>query len=389
MAEPERWDAIVVGAGPAGSVAAFGLARQGKRVLLVDRSRFPRDKVCGSCLGRAGVTLLREMGLDSVLAGSAAQRVHRAEVYARGRCSRFAWEGGVVVPRRDFDHALVEAARGAGASFEHGCSAQLMERSHAGVRIRLTDWQGARDAWAGVAIAADGLSGRFASSAGICPQVLRGARIGLGAIIENARLARDIPGGCVRMAVGSRGYVGMVRIDDARLDVAAAIDPGVLRECGNPGSTIEAIARESGANFSLAQDVSWRGTGLLTRRVAMPESERVLAIGDAAGYVEPITGSGMSWAIATGARVVAHARALMDGHLIAGAWTQDVCAMLAIRRWRCSLVSAIVRRPRVLNLGLAAASACRVGGIIASRVNERPWDRSEKPTPRRLRKGIA
>ena len=63
-----QWDAAVIGAGPAGALAACLLARKGKRVLLLDRSPFPREKACGCCLNPIGVKLLQDLGLGTILA---------------------------------------------------------------------------------------------------------------------------------------------------------------------------------------------------------------------------------------------------------------------------------------------------------------------------------
>src|SRR5579862_8368036 len=59
-----RYDALVVGSGPAGSIAALVLARGGARVALVDKATFPRDKACGDLIGPRGVQLLHDLDLD-------------------------------------------------------------------------------------------------------------------------------------------------------------------------------------------------------------------------------------------------------------------------------------------------------------------------------------
>ena len=61
------YDAVVIGAGPAGGVAALGLARAGRRVLLVDKQRFPRPKVCGCCLNASALATLRRVGVGQRL----------------------------------------------------------------------------------------------------------------------------------------------------------------------------------------------------------------------------------------------------------------------------------------------------------------------------------
>ena len=62
----QKWDALVIGAGPAGALAARQAALSGKRVLLVDSKSFPRPKVCGACLNGQALVVLQSVGLGSV-----------------------------------------------------------------------------------------------------------------------------------------------------------------------------------------------------------------------------------------------------------------------------------------------------------------------------------
>lgn len=80
----DRFDVLVVGAGPGGSVAALVLARAGARVALLDKSAFPRDKACGDLVGPRGVQLLTDLGVaipagrrvgDMVVVGPTGRRV--------------------------------------------------------------------------------------------------------------------------------------------------------------------------------------------------------------------------------------------------------------------------------------------------------------------------
>ena len=114
-----RYDAIVVGAGPAGSVAALVLARGGARVALVDRSSFPRDKACGDVVGPRGVRLLETLGVNVPGAEAGGFEL----VAPSGRKVALPWPaagaayaaGPLVVRRRDLDGALRDAALAAGA----------------------------------------------------------------------------------------------------------------------------------------------------------------------------------------------------------------------------------------------------------------------------------
>ena len=114
------FDAVVVGAGPAGSVAALVLARGGARVALVDKASFPRDKACGDLVGPRGVQVLAELGVSVPDAGQGADLL---AVGPSGRASKLpAFPGrdyaghGIVAPRLVFDSALREAAVAAGAT---------------------------------------------------------------------------------------------------------------------------------------------------------------------------------------------------------------------------------------------------------------------------------
>src|SRR5207248_8374259 len=82
------WPAVVVGAGPAGALAAHELARRGVRALLVDRSVFPRGKVCGCCLSGRALATLREAGLGNLPARCGAIPLGEVCLAARGGCAR-------------------------------------------------------------------------------------------------------------------------------------------------------------------------------------------------------------------------------------------------------------------------------------------------------------
>src|SRR5215213_486297 len=121
----ERFDALIVGAGPAGSTAAFRLARAGARVSLIDKSRFPRDKPCGGGLTYRALRLLPFSVAPLV----------------------------VMTQRRRLDAFLVEQAREAGAEFRDGAKVELSPLAVDGVRIDAT-----------VLIGADGVNGVTAKS---------------------------------------------------------------------------------------------------------------------------------------------------------------------------------------------------------------------------------
>jgi menaquinone-9 beta-reductase len=105
--------------------------------------------------------------------------------------------------------------------------------------------------------------------------------------------------------------------------------------------------------------LAWRGTPPLTRRVVRPAAERLLLAGDAAGYVEPVTGEGMAWAMASGAAVArAAAQACRRWEpVIATQWSAYYRHAVVERQWRCRLLAGVLRRPAVAR-GMASAVAC-------------------------------
>lgn len=119
------------------------------------------------------------------------------------------------------------------------------------------------------------------------------------------------------MAVDRTGYVGAVRLENGRLGAAAALAPAAVREHGLARAA-NRILECRGLPPIHCLDAKWKGTGALTRQAPRVALERVFTIGDAAGYVEPFTGEGISWALETA-----------DG-------VRDI-ALEAIREWRPEL----------------------------------------------------
>jgi geranylgeranyl reductase family protein len=114
VADPSMHDALVVGAGPAGSAAAWALARAGLRVALVDREAFPRDKTCGDGLIPDALAAIDTMGLGDTVAREAIDPRALHLVAPSGEAIRL---GGnfLCLPRLRFDALLVDAAVSAGA----------------------------------------------------------------------------------------------------------------------------------------------------------------------------------------------------------------------------------------------------------------------------------
>ncbi|HYF15422.1 MAG TPA: FAD-dependent monooxygenase [Phycisphaerales bacterium] len=355
----DRYDAVVIGAGPAGGAAAIVLASSGVSVLLAERCGWPRPKVCGCCLAAAGVESLQDLGVPS----PRAVRLDRAAVRAGGQTAAFTTPGIAVIRREALDAAIVERAAAAGAEFLPRASA----RAFADGRVRLLTDGHSIGVRAASIIVADGLAGSsVAHIDAMRPRVSTFSRMGLGAILD-VGVIRDagLDADAVNMLVGRRGYVGLVRDANGRFIAGAAVPPRAVRESGPAAAVLgcirDALGREPDRLLRGAVgDVAWRGTPLLTRTRAR-EHGRILVAGDAAAYAEPFTGGGMTWAVRSGIGAAGHALEMIAERYAPGAWTRAHGGTVGDALTRCRLVSTLLRAPM---LAPAALRACGFSGSI-------------------------
>jgi flavin-dependent dehydrogenase len=190
---------------------------------------------------------------------------------------------------------------------------------------------------AGVVVDATGLAGALQGSPA---RPRRASRIGAGALLDEA--PASCPPGTVRMATGPGGYVGLVRVEEGRAVVAAALSPGLVARVGGIAEAAGTILL--GCRLPVPPGARWRGTPELTRRPERPFGERVVAVGDAAGYVEPFTGEGMAWAMRA---ALALPPLLAEGWTPATGprWARLLRGMLAARQGRCRALALLLRMP--------------------------------------------
>ncbi len=377
-AAARQWDAVVVGAGPAGSMAARRLALAGHRVLLTDRAAFPRFKVCGCCLNAAALEALDSAGL-----GGLPDRLGALPLFSlRLACGRAAGElplpRGVAVSREALDNSLVAEAVRAGAAFLPKALASVPPDAGPCPVVILRQSDGVARVTCRAIVAADGLGGRLlGSEQGFPVRVTRRSRLGCGVILDDG--PDDYGPGIIHMACAPGGYVGLVRLEDGRLDVAAAFDPWFVRSHGSPGAA--AAAALGSCRLPPVPGLAgaaWRGTPALTRCRPRLQCGPFFVIGDSAAYVEPFTGEGIAWALASAVAVTP----LVGGVIERGppdvtedAWTLAHRRLFARRHGMCRAIARTLRHPRLAALGIAALSAAPVLAV--------PFIRAINRTPAR------
>jgi geranylgeranyl reductase family protein len=288
----EQYDVIVVGTGPAGATAAYGLARAGLRTLLLEKARLPRYKTCGGGITHKSVVAL-PFSVEPVI-----ERTLRRVDFSWRTTKPFVVESDeplvYMVQRSRFDSYLTEQAVGAGATLMDETTVQSLDVGDHEVNICTSRGSFTAD----YVIGADGATGRVAKSIGLMPDRWALAALETEFEVEPSTMDhwRDKLGLDLGELPATYGWVfpkgdhlsvgvgGLPRIPDygkrlKQYDTkhTAARVPGVKREIRTHGYLLP--CRLPGAPV---------------------QKGRVLLVGDAAGLVEAFTGEGIYWAIRSG-----------------------------------------------------------------------------------------
>lgn len=401
----QKWDAIVIGAGPAGAFCAFQLASAGKKVLLLDKAHFPRPKVCGCCINQSAYGVLQRAGLDCIFIGNGAVPLSSLELFDGTASATIQIAGSFALSRICLDTSLIRAAEAAGAVFVSGVTAIVCPQVSAVSRVQIVSKEMVVDGAADfedvleskVTIVADGLNGHALDR---LPEfntvVAADARFGCGTTFANANaysLVNEYSlangyyrSGRIYMACQQGGYVGLVMLESGGIDIACALDRSYVRQQGSLALAIAAILKQCNlplpVTFEEFSSKPWHGTDLLTRRRNKISGQRLFVVGDACGYPEPLTGEGIAWALESAEAVVPLAiSAIEQWHDALAVQWQHVHGRLVNRRQlksRCiaySLRSGISRRALVqvvslfplLAEGIASSLTRKSTQIVASK----------------------
>ena len=355
-AASRRFDAVIIGAGPAGSAAAILLARAGWAVALVERQTFPRRKVCGECIAASNLPLLAQLGIADAFEAQAGSELRQVALLHRDRAvqadlpaaphPRYAW--GRALGRETLDTLLLEQARAAGATVLQPWSVQAIQGgpgawhcelraldSPALQRLRTPLLIDAHGAWE--ALPSGGMQGLQSQPPRRRPHS-HGDLFAFKATFTGATHAADT----ISVLALDGGYGGMVVADGGVLTLACCVRRDRLSQLRGNAPGLRAgdvvqdwLTHECGGIRDALQGATrqghWLAAGPIDPGVRIAAADEMFCIGNAAGEAHPILGEGISMALQSAALLCRHLLGEVRGEVNSRAATAALQAVLQRR----------------------------------------------------------
>jgi geranylgeranyl reductase family protein len=359
------YDVVIIGAGPAGSMAAifFKRALPALRIALIDKATFPRDKVCGDGLGPGVLGLLEDAGLDEI-----ARSGRRLDaVVVRGPTGAIATgalpalhgksASGAVMERRRFDNGIYTAAIEAGAEDLTGWRFVDTEVEGSGRTVRLSRGDETKSLTASLLVGADGAGSRVRASLGVKRNRDRHTGIGIRAYADVTAPDGESPDELLLDWDEQLlpGYGWVFPLEDGRANIGAFMVVADRKKRGiKTVDLLDDYVWQLGARGYIVENISEARTYLLPNAAGMPQltHRRAALIGDAASMINPWSGEGIFYGMAAG-QVLATATA---NHLQGGDGALQQALSDFERRFRkrfswhlrsCSLAQSVTRSKRL------------------------------------------
>ncbi len=312
MNSNDKYEVIIAGGGPAGSSAAINLATRGARVLLIEQTRFPRPKLCGEFISPECVTLFEKLGVADQMIAALPSKLSETVFYSRsGHSARVPseWFGAIGIAlglsRAEMDERLLRRAIDAGAQVVEETQVTNLIIENSTVR--------------GVTVKQNGVEAKFMSAVTIDatgrtrallrhansnehPRRDRAPMVAFKAHLENTGV---MPGAC-EIYFYKSGYGGLSSIENGLSNLCFIVSAREARACG---ANADRVMREVVCQNRRAQETlrsarlqsPWLGVSLEGfGRYSVAPLHGLLAIGDAASFIDPFTGSGMLMALQSG-----------------------------------------------------------------------------------------
>lgn len=372
MTAGRRYDVAVVGAGPAGSAAALTLCRAGYEVCLIDRSAFPRHKLCGEFLSSESIPLLKQLSVFDRISAKGGVSIRRfALTTASGRDVTVDLpEEALGVSRFVLDDELVRSAEGAGAalllSHEVDAIAGSVDDGFV-LTARPVDATAGTSDDAVVEIEAAIVVGAWGRRSKLDrmlrPEVLQTSDW---VAFKGHYTGVDV-GDCIEMHAFPGGYCGMSHVEGGVLNACWILNTQTLKEGVDrafaPNRTLAGRFAEMSAVFDRPLSVSQLRFDALS-----PFAGDILLVGDAAGMIAPVCGDGMSMALMSGIHLARRLEEWFTGtttmpdirNSYAAAWQDGFRRRMQIGRMAHRLLTS----PRLANAGT------RVVGLVPSLLSQ-------------------
>ena len=305
-----NYDAVVIGAGPAGSSVALALARQGRSVAIIERSQFPRRKVCGEFMSAVNLQILDRLGAGGRIRATAGPEVKRLALFASGpgieagmpRAAGDAY--GRALGRDALDDILLSEARKTGAEVFQPWRAVEISAEGERSAVRIETRSACRTLIAPVVIAAHGSweQGRLVSNLDRCnrPHDF----LGFKAHFTEAGLPLDM----MPLLAFPGGYGGMVWADRGRLSLSCCIRRDVLAEVRGRYRSMSAAESlyahllascpgVASATENARLTGEWLAAGPIRPGIRAQYAGDIFRVGNVAGESHPIIAEGISMAL--------------------------------------------------------------------------------------------
>ncbi len=362
-----HYEAVIIGAGPAGSAAATLLARAGRRVLLIEKDRFPRSKVCGAFLSAQALPLFERLGVARQIETCGPEEIRAGRLALRSGSSvafRLA-KPALGLSRYRLDHLLAAHAQMSGAQVWFGTRVLSAAPQNGGFRILCAPEAHENEVRAAAVIGAWGRWDALDRDLGRSFLRDRTRYLGWSRDYENdPALAGE-----VRLYAFRGGYCGLSRVEGGAVNLAGIVSASCHKRLGTSWDAVMVHARRE--NRALDADLSnlspgptgFLGTGpvFFTRKPCVERG--ILMAGDAAGFLDPFSGQGQTIALASGMLAAETIERALAGEIPLEALSREYA-----RAWRLRFLGrfgwSAVFRSLMLNPVLASAAAWLGGGRL-------------------------
>ena len=356
-----KFDVAIIGAGPSGSSAAIALARRGYAVALVDKERFPREKLCGDFVNPTNWPILDTLGVEQEILSRERQRItaFRITTFAGAEaevplpCKSGQAVFGLGLRRAIFDHILLRKAEEENATVLPGSTIRELKRDSQGWLFQVDRLDGLEELRAKVLIGADGRNSWVAHRLGLSgAAATQGRSVGF-------QLRIRVPSGVdgrVEIHLFPGGYAGLIGLGGDAVNLCLAVDKRVLPHHRPVEFLLESCLPQNPHLKEILRRSAREGEVRSTYPVYFPPrrsfDKGVLLVGDAARVNEPVTGEGIYFALKSGQLAAETVdRALCRGDVSAaqlGAYEQECRRAFRMRRGLNTLIRFLIYRPALL-----------------------------------------